>query len=84
MSHTANFKLITVSRDLTTQSNVKFASFTFEDDETGSEIDIDVWKDRNEIKNINADIKNYGRFNSGLDQAIEDVIKKVQQLEGII
>lgn len=83
MSHTADFKLVKVERNLSTAIQAKFNCFTFEDSETESEIQIDTWVDKNEIKRVYIVIRNYERFNSGLDDVIDDVIKKVKALEGI-
>lgn len=84
MSHTANFKLKTVNRDLGTCNEDDYSFFIFEDAETSSEIRIRIYNSNNKIKSIDVDISDYQRFNSGLDNVIDDVIKKLINLEGAI
>ena len=83
MSHTADFKLITVKREIEGYNSDKtYSRFEFEDSETCSSIVIEIWLDGS-IRDVDADIKSFQRFNSDPFIEVENCIKKVQQLEGI-
>lgn len=81
MSHTPDFKLTEVKRNLMKYDDlVDYTTFAFEDSETCSTITIEV-NSKTLQQDIDLDVKSYQRFNCAIDDVVQELIKKVEELE---
>lgn len=84
MSHLPTFKLKDVTRYSIPVHNKDHVRYEFEDEETKSEIILEITDNRNSFSYIGFDIRDYQRWGCPFEDELEGVKNKVMQLEGLL